>query len=463
MAASIEPFMPISNPGDYTFKVMAANSDGVWNENGLSIDLLITPAFWQTIWFKALIILVFLSIAYALFKNRQHQLSLLRQKQLAEQSAEYKTKFLADVSHEIRTPMNAIIGLSKLTLDTELDKKQSKFISAIQQSSQNLLTIINDLLDHTKLEAGKFTFVKKSFELSTIVDHLKNTLTHKAEEKLLNFELNIDPNIPKKLIGDPIRLNQILTNLLGNSLKFTESGKVWLKVETKQETDQKTQLIFEVGDTGIGIPKDKIDSIFESFNQADDGINKGMEGTGLGLSIAQQLVEKQGGQLFIESELNKGTRLWFDLTFEKTNLEKNIQKQENNIFTTEQLNILVVEDTYFNQMLVVEILKKHIKNTNIVVAENGKIALEKINNQVFDLILMDVKMPVMDGYEATKRIRAFDDQTLSNIPILAVTASAIPEQLKKCTAAGMDDFITKPINEKELIEKIHLLTQPQES
>ena len=447
------------NPGQYTFQAIASNGDGVWNNEGLNIQLVITPAFWQTLWFKGLMALLLLSIGYVIVKNRQAQLALKRQKELAIQSAAYKTRFLADVSHEIRTPMNAIIGLSKLTLDTELDQKQAKFINAIQDSSKNLLTIINDLLDHTKLEAGKFTFVKKEFELSRIVNQLKNTLNHKAQEKQLLFDLKTSPDIPKKIIGDPVRLNQILTNLIGNALKFTSQGKVWLRVEKIQETDQHIQLQFEIGDTGIGIPPDKIEFIFESFNQSEAGINKGMEGTGLGLSIAKQLVEKQGGQLSIDSKVGKGTKLWFDLQFEKTSSNKQLHTQDKVTFQIDALDVLVVEDTYFNQMLVTALLDKYIKAPNIVVAENGKVALDKIHQQHFDIVLMDVKMPVMDGFEATKAIRQLQDETKRSIPILAVTASAVPEQLQKCKAAGMDDYITKPIDEQDLLRKIYRLTQ----
>jgi signal transduction histidine kinase/ligand-binding sensor domain-containing protein/ActR/RegA family two-component response regulator len=447
------------NPGKFIFHLKSSNKDGVWNEEGLIINVLITPPFTQTNWFRAMIALILISLLYALYKNRQHQLALRRQKELAEQSAEYKTRFLADVSHEIRTPMNAIIGLSKLTLDTKLDQKQSKFITAIQESSQNLLTIINDLLDHTKLGSGKFTFVKKPFNLFKIVDQLKNTFTYKAEEKNLGFEISINSDIPKKLVGDPLRLNQILINLIGNALKFTQKGKVWLRIEKQHETNEEIQIRFEVGDTGIGIPTDKMESIFESFSQVENGVIKGIEGTGLGLNISKQLVEKQGGELFVESELEKGTRLWFDLAFEKANLKNKHVVQKGRSSTIDQLKILIVEDTYFNQMLVVEILKKHIKKVEITLAENGKIALEKLNRNSFDLILMDVKMPVMNGYEATKIIRTLEDEILRNIPILAVTASAIPEQLQKCKEAGMNDYVTKPIDENELIQKMYSLTQ----
>ena len=446
------------NPAQYIFHVIAANSDGVWNQEGLTIQLTITPAFWQTLWFESLIALVILSIGYALFKNRQHQLALKRQKEMAEQSAEYKTRFLADVSHEIRTPMNAIIGLSKLALDSELDKKQSKFIGAIQQSSQNLLTIINDLLDHTKLESGKFAFVNKPFKLNNITDQLIDTLKHKGEEKKLAFEIITDPNIPQEITGDPLRLTQILTNLLGNALKFTEQGKIWLNVEKTQDSDQHVKLKFEVGDTGIGIAKDQLDYIFESFNQADTEKSYEIEGTGLGLSIARQLVERQGGQLFIESELGTGTKLWFELEFGKTILEQDIQELKEEHFTINKLKILVVEDNYFNQMVVIEILEKYIDKTKIVIAENGKLALEKLAEQPFDIIVMDVKMPVMDGYEATIAIRNSGNKQIEKTPILAVTANALPEQLQKCKEVGMDDYVTKPIDENELLKKIYTLT-----
>jgi signal transduction histidine kinase/CheY-like chemotaxis protein len=447
------------NHGQYTFLASASNGDGVWNNEGLKIQLTIRPAYWQTLWFKSLLCLVFISIAYTLFKNRQHRLILQRQKVLAEQSAEYKTQFLANVSHEIRTPMNAIVGLSKLSLETNLDNKQTEYIGAIQESSQNLLTIINDLLDHTKLEAGKFSFIEKPFNLKKLTDQLNSTFKHSAKEKQLEFDIIVDENIDRRIIGDQLRLNQILINLIGNAIKFTKEGKVWLKVKILKDLNKHIHIRFEVGDTGIGIPKDKIDYIFESFNQSEEGVMKGMEGTGLGLSIAKQLVEKQNGELYIESKIGQGTRLWFDLIFEKTELKKEIQAQNKTSTQIEQLNILVVEDTYFNQLLVVEILKKHIKSPEIIVAENGKIALELLSNQSFDIILMDVKMPVMDGFEATKIIRNSENDKIRNIPILAVTASAVPEQLIKCKDAGMNDYVTKPIDDKDLLKKIFQFTQ----
>ncbi|TNE47337.1 MAG: hybrid sensor histidine kinase/response regulator, partial [Bacteroidetes bacterium] len=255
-------------PGQYTFQVIASNSDGVWNKDGLNIRLTITPAFWQTLWFKSLLVLMIVSIGYAIFKSRQYQMALKREKALAEQQAEYKTRFLAEVSHEIRTPMNAIIGLSNLALDTGPDGKLSKYISTIRQSSQNLLAIINDLLDHTKLEAGKFTLANKPFRLTEIVDQLNNNFRFKAEEKGLEFHLDTAFDKDTMLTGDPIRLLQILTNLLANAIKFTERGKVWLRVHETEGPRSTATIQFEVGDTGVGIPENQIETIFERFQQA---------------------------------------------------------------------------------------------------------------------------------------------------------------------------------------------------
>lgn len=447
------------NPGQYSFKAIASNSDGLWNDEGLNIKLIITPPFWQTLWFKSLLVLMAVSISYALFKNRQHQLALKREKDMAEKSAEYKTRFLANVSHEIRTPMNAIIGLSKLALDTPLNQKQTKFINAIRQSSQNLLNIINDLLDHTKLESGKFTFVKKQFDLSILVDQLHDTFNFKADEKQINFELRVAPDIPINIIGDPLRLNQILTNLLANSLKFTDEGSIWLDIRPSEEKGKELRFRFEVGDTGIGIAQNKIEAIFERFSQIESEKKHEKEGTGLGLTIARQLVERQGSQLFIESTLGKGTKLWFELNFEK-GVEQTANSQSINSTKRNfsDLNILIVEDNYFNQMLMVEILKNHVENLKFEIAENGKVALNKLTGE-HDLIIMDVKMPVMNGYDTTKAIRALSNKKIAQTPIIAVTANALPEQIKKCKVSGMDSIVTKPIDHEILLNSIHELIE----
>ncbi|MEN0004421.1 MAG: ATP-binding protein, partial [Bacteroidota bacterium] len=447
------------NHGNYTFKVSAANLDGVWNEEGIVIPLRISPAFWETYWFRGLLLLLLVLMGNLVYQNQKRQAALQRQKVVAEQSAAYKTRFLADVSHEIRTPMNAIIGLSKLTMETKLDDKQYRFVSAIQESSKNLLGIINDLLDYTKLESGKFKFSKNHFALARVLKNIGHTLGYNAQEKQLTFIQTLDPKIPNKLIGDPIRLNQILTNLVGNAIKFTNEGKVWLTVSLVDETDRQVQLQFEIGDTGIGIPQDKLEFIFGSWNQTDAGVNKGMEGTGLGLPIAKQLVERQHGQLQLSSKEGEGTIIAFSLTFDKVVSDENLVTNAAAIDKIDRLKILVVEDTYFNQMLLEEFLKKNITDPSITFANNGKFAIAEVQKNSFDIVLMDVKMPVMDGFEATRVIRQFTDEKLRDIPIIAITASAVQDQLDKCKEAGMNDYVTKPIDEQELLRKIYLHTQ----
>ena len=450
------------DPGEYFFKIKAANADGVWSDEKMAAKLIIMPALWQTNWFKSLMALTILFIGYLVYQNRQHQVLLEQQKEVAEQSAAYKSRFLANISHEIRTPMNAIVGLSKLMSDTGLGKKQHEYISAIRQSSENLLSIINDLLDHAKIESGKFSFFKKPFELDVSLQQLYHTLIFKANEKKLDFSTHIENGTPLQLIGDPIRLQQILLNLTGNAIKFTEKGQVTVAVHKIKETQKEIELLFKVTDTGIGIAEDKIEVIFESFQQAADETYSVYGGTGLGLSISKQLVEQQGGQLNIKSKLGEGTELGFNLLFEKQFAPVAKPADRPAPIILDGLKILIVEDTLFNQMLAVELLKKHIANAVIEVADNGKIALEKIGQQPFDLILMDVKMPVMDGYEATRAIRALADPAINNVPIIGLTANAIPEQLDQCRAAGMNDVVTKPINSGELFGKINQVIQKNE-
>ncbi len=452
------------NPGSYTFRVKAVVGEDNWSEERV-VKMIIAPPYWKTSWFRVLLALVILSIGFAVWRWRLYNLELRRQKEIAEQSARYKSQFLANMSHEIRTPMNAIIGLNRLLLDTPLNEKQRRWASAVQQSGENLVWIVNDILDQAKIESGKYSFIQKTFELDNVTGHLRHIFEFKAQEKGLDFSIATAEAVPNRLIGDPIRLNQVLTNLLGNAIKFTEKGSIRLTVDiAEQKENEVIQLRFQVTDTGIGIPLDKLEKVFESFEQVEDGQVVGQSGTGLGLSIARQLVAQQGGSLEVNSELNEGTTFTALLDFI---LPINIQavslpqtmKQESNAseIATAALKILLVEDTYFNQMLAVELLKKHLPNANVEIAENGQVAIEKAAQTAFDLILMDVKMPVMDGYEATRQIRAMAGDRFAKMPILGLTANAIPEQLERCRQAGMDDVLTKPIDAEELMRKIEAL------
>ncbi len=454
--------------GAYTFRVRIAGNESP----ELALQIVIAPAWYETESFKMLIMALLATAAYLFWRNREDNRELVQQKELAEQNARYKTRFLANMSHEIRTPMNAILGLSRLLTESELPPKQGEYADAIRQSSENLLVIVNDVLDQMKIESGQFRFQHKPFDLALIVKHLQNTLGFKAEEKGLSFDIKIGPEIQTRLVGDAVRLNQILTNLLGNAIKFTDKGGVTLDVglwtgdfgqamlDNRQGVLDKmgsgvVAISFRVNDTGIGIPPEQLSRVFESFQQADDDISANYGGTGLGLSITKDLVEQQGGIIKLESEEGKGTVISAIIPFELDNIPdiaKEQIAQQNLAF--ENLRILLVEDTFFNQMLAIELLKSRIPGVVIEVAENGQVALEKIeSDDAFDLVLMDLKMPVMDGLEATLRIRA--QPKWSKLPIIALTANAVKEELEKCSIAGMDAWVTKPIDADELFATIH--------
>ena len=446
------------SPGTYTFLADVANGDGQWSDKPLRVNVHIEPPFWLQWWFFGLLALLCSGIGVAIVKNRQNARRLAREKELAEQNARYKSQFLANMSHEIRTPMNAIIGLNKLLLDSGLNDKQKQYAKAIAQSGENLLWIVNDILDQAKIESGKFSFVERPFELDVQLEQLRNLFLHKALENQIEYSIHADPGVPNRLLGDPLRLQQVLTNLVGNAIKFTRKGSVRLEVTLAEKTESEAWLRIAVHDTGIGIPEEKLDLIFESFEQVDGDNYSGQRGTGLGLSIARQMVEQQGGTISVLSTVGKGATFTVLLPFKIAHgLAPVVAKPAGNEHYLKNLKILIVEDAYFNQMLARELLKKHIEGVETDIAENGAVALVKIREKPYDLVLMDVKMPVMDGYEATRIIRQMPGE-IRHVPILALTANAIPEQLEQCRAAGMDDCITKPIDSEELLEKIERLT-----
>ena len=349
--------------------------------------------------------------------------------------------------------MNAILGMSKLLRDTPLNTKQQEYANIIRQSSENLLVIINDILDHSKIESGKYSFVHKSFELPILIRQLEQIFQHQAAEKGLQLNAHLQPDLPQIVIGDQVRLNQILINLLANAIKFTENGHIDLFVRRLQQNEQSIQLEFEVRDTGIGVAPDQQKKIFESFEQVND--NNLVIGTGLGLAITKNLVEQQGGQIRLQSKSGKGSSFFVQLQFglgATTDLKE--EQKQIDPAAWKALHILVVEDTPFNQVLAVELLKSKIPNVRVEVADNGQIAQEVLQEKNFDLILMDVKMPVMDGYEATERIRKNADRQTAQTPIIALTANVTVDHLAKCRKVGMNAVITKPINGRELLMKI---------
>lgn len=389
-------------------------------------------------------------------KNQQIE----AEKAKAQASEKAKHQFLANMSHEIRTPMNAIKGMTDILIRRDPKNEQMEYLDGIKQSSDSLLVIINDILDISKIEAGKIELENQPFSIHDVVKNVETIMQFKAEEKGLQLQKNI-PNENLTVKGDATRLRQILINLISNAIKFTEKGIVTTTIKSKMVGD-KTELHFTVSDTGIGIDKDRIAKIFKSFEQAYSDTSRKFGGTGLGLSISKKLVKLHNGKIWVESEKGKGSQFHFTILYEMA--EENIQEvqqnnSENNI--NEQLkgiSILLAEDNHFNALVAQEELEDAIENVNVDVAENGAIAIKKLKSSTYDVILMDVQMPIMNGYEATQAIRKFNNNKVQT-PIIAMTANVLKEEVDKCYEVGMNDFIGKPFDIQELINKIYNLVK----
>jgi PAS domain S-box-containing protein len=377
---------------------------------------------------------------------------------IAEEAVKSKQQFLSNMSHEIRTPMNAIIGFTNVVLKTNLDNSQREYINAIKESGDALIVLINDILDIAKVDSGKMTFEKLPFSLSNSVATMLHLFEPKMKEKKLELYNEYDPAIPLNLIGDPMRLRQIILNLMSNAVKFTSKGKITIRLNLLKEDAEKATIEFLITDTGIGIPKNKLADIFNNFEQATIGTSSSFGGTGLGLTIVKQLVELQGGTINVNSEEGKGSTFGFVLSFNKQNAEEEItlvntvepvQETPFEKNTKENIKVLVVEDIALNQLLIKIILLDF--GYDVTIASNGKIAIENLQENKYDIILMDLQMPEMNGFEATKYIRNVMN---SNIPIIALTADVTSADVEKCIAAGMNDYVSKPIDEKVLYAKI---------
>ncbi len=380
---------------------------------------------------------------------------LNKAKEEAEESTRAKSQFLSNMSHEIRTPLNGIIGITEIMMRESGEDHIKEMLQTVKYSADNLLGIINDILDFSKIEAGKVIFESLEFDIRKLFDNLEAVFLDRVKEKNLELKFEISENIPPVFVGDRVKLNQILINLLGNAIKFTEQGYVKVNADFEKKDELSGFLKVSVSDTGIGISEDKLDRVFESFIQSHSSIGRKFGGTGLGLTITKRLVELQHGEISVESVEGKGSEFIFSVPYKIAVGRENEAKEVVFIDASDLkgIRVLVVEDNTINQFVAASFLK----NWKVVfeIANNGQEAIDILEHEGFDVVLMDLHMPVMNGFEASRKIRKSSlIKNAKDVPIIALSADAFEENKKKVLDAGMNDFTTKPIIQNELLEKL---------
>jgi len=400
--------------------------------------------------------IIFLNIS-DISPQKSYQEQLIKSKENAEYSKKVKETFLANMSHELRTPVNGIIGITNLLLRTELNEQQKNMLNLLETSSKSLLGVINDVLDISKIEAGKFNIVRTPNNIRELIRAAFDLLKFRADESNIEFILEIEDNVPANLMVDSLRLNQILMNLLSNAIKFTERGYVKLKVSVLQKHNDKVKLKYSVEDSGIGVPADRLSKIFESFEQAEEDTVSKYGGTGLGLTIVKKLAELKGGELTVSSQLGKGSTFNFINwhTIAAAPVEKMSSKPDKILNPFNNVTVLVAEDNMVNQFMLSKMLKDWSVEVDMV--DNGRKLIEKLKSKKYDLILMDTHMPEMNGYETARTIRVDFEEPKRSIPIISLSASSFGHEQEQALTAGMNDVLAKPFQPYQLHEKISQL------